>query len=415
MRMNKNHRTPSFLLAAAIIALTALPPANVFAQSAEPAILTVGSKAPSLDIEVWFSDREGEFQHTTEFEPGKIYVIDFWATWSSPSHRWMSTYSELQDRYFKDDVQIISISDEDEESVADFLELDMNNNSDMIYAEQTLNYCVTTDSDRSVFEDYVEASQMKNVPAVFIVGKTGLIEWFGNPEKMKRPLKKIIDGNWDRGVFKKRALAQQQLKKLATEVQKLTAAGDVEGALVIIEQMIESTDDAKSKAEMQNLRLQLMTTIDSPKLTAAFKDVVQQKDLGSFRLNELAWSIVTREQGGKEIEPELIDIALETAVEAVKIARTEEDDDHLGMILDTQAHLLFLKGDLDKALEVQTKAAEYTTRDDIQQYLEELQQIISKRENKDEVDSGEDDTDEIKPNAAPDADPIPAAPPRVES
>ena len=420
MRMTMNRRTPSFLLATAIITLSTLSPVNLLAQSDVPALLTIGSKAPTLDIETWFSDREGEFQHTTEFEPGKIYVIDFWASWSAPSHRLMSTYSELQDRYFDDGVQIISISDEDEDSVANFLELDMNDNSGMIYAEQTLNYCVTTDPDRSVFEDYMEASQQTTIPTVFVVGKTGLIEWFGRPAKLKRTLKRIIDGKWDRDDFKKKVLAQQKMQKLATEVQRLTTAGDNNGALDIIEKMIESAEDAKTKAEMEKLRLSLMMRIDSPKLAAAFKAVVEQKDMSSHALNELAWSIVTREQGGKKIKLDLLDVALETAERAAKIARSEEDDDQLGMILDTVAHLVHLKGDLDKAIEIQTEACEFTMRSDVQQYLEELHVIKAKQDNEEEVappegDTKADDADETEPAAAPNEDSIPAEPQGIES
>jgi len=155
MRMNMNLPMSCFLLAT--VAMLGLNVSPVVAQTGDETILTIGSKAPALDIEVWFSDREGEFQHTTEFEPGKIYLIDFWATWATASHQWMARYSELQDRYFEKGLQIISVSDEDEDSVADFLELDVRGNAEMIYAEQTLNYCVTSDSDRSVYDDYMGA------------------------------------------------------------------------------------------------------------------------------------------------------------------------------------------------------------------------------------------------------------------
>ena len=357
MRTNTNLWTSRFLLAATAIATAVLSPAISSAQTEEPAILTIGSKAPALDIEVWFSDREGELQHTTEFEPGKIYVLDFWATWSSPSHRWMGTYSELQDRYFKDGVQIISISDEDEDSVADFLELDMNDNSDMIYAEQTMNYCVATDPDRSVFADYMEAAQQTTIPTVFIVGKTGLIEWFGNPAKLKRNLKKVVAGKWDRKVFKKEAIAEQKRKLLATKVQKLMDAGDTEGAIEIIDKIIAEMPDSEQKLNMQSTKLTLLMQTDSPKLVEAFKDVAENKELGSYSLNEMAWSIVLRDQAGKKAGPKLLKAATETAEKALKIARTEEDDDHLGAILDTHAHLMFLNGDLDKAIEIQSEAS----------------------------------------------------------
>ncbi|MFM7520921.1 MAG: hypothetical protein ACKO9B_10680, partial [Planctomycetota bacterium] len=45
----------------------------------------VGSKAPALDIEHWVQkagrDADGKFSPVTEFEKGKVYVVEFWATW----------------------------------------------------------------------------------------------------------------------------------------------------------------------------------------------------------------------------------------------------------------------------------------------------------------------------------------------
>ena len=79
MRLNKILSVSSFWLVVSLVVATL--GSNTFAQmddgrdeELEP-ILTIGSKAPALDIETWFSDREGEFKQTTEFEPGKILSL----------------------------------------------------------------------------------------------------------------------------------------------------------------------------------------------------------------------------------------------------------------------------------------------------------------------------------------------------
>ena len=43
---------------------------------AGPEILTIGDEAPAVDIGHWLKGAEVE-----KFEPGKIYVLEFWATW----------------------------------------------------------------------------------------------------------------------------------------------------------------------------------------------------------------------------------------------------------------------------------------------------------------------------------------------
>lgn len=408
MRLNKNLSIPSFCLVAFVMAATLA--SNTFAQTDagtdDEAILTIGSKAPALDIETWFSDREGEFEQTTEFESGKIYLIDFWATWSTASHPWMVKYADLQDRYFDDGLQIIRISDEDEDSVANFLELDVNGNAETIYAEWTLGYCVTTDPDRSVQEDYMVAAQQLNLPVVFIVGRTGLIEWIGNPAKMQKPLKKIIADQWDREAFGAKMLAEQMMIKAAVEIRELLQQGETEEALKLIEKMMIDAPDSRIRREMAKTRLHILLETDGPNIGEAFKEVAKDRAKSSTDLNQMAWSIVTRHQGGKKIAPDLLDAASETAQKGVELARKKGSDNHLGAVLDTHAHLIFMQGDLDRALELQIEACELSERDDVHEYLDELQQEKAKRANAEvesvEKGNNEEASDEDEAGETPD-------------
>ena len=205
--------------------------------------LTIGSEAPELDIEHWVSDRDGEFSHITEFEDGKVYVVEFWATWCGPCVRSMPHIASLQDKFADKDVQIISVSKEDLETVEKFLKkkVKVTKNSKendeetdeekaTTFGELTSGYCLTTDPDRSVSNDYMKAASQTGIPCAFIVGKTGLVEWIGHPARMEEPLSEVVDDSWDRETFgtefANSIKDKKEFKKVMSRVS--TLAGDLQ-------------------------------------------------------------------------------------------------------------------------------------------------------------------------------------------
>ena len=84
--------------------------------------LTIGAKAPALDVDHWISNGSGKYPEVTEFEPGKVYVVEFWATWCIPCIRAMPHIIGLQEEYADQGVQFISISREKLETVSGFLQ-----------------------------------------------------------------------------------------------------------------------------------------------------------------------------------------------------------------------------------------------------------------------------------------------------
>ena len=86
--------------------------------------LTIGSAAPTLDIEHWVQDGNGFFKPVKEFKKGNVYVVEFWATWCGPCVMSMPHLAELQNKYRGQKVQIVSVSDEDIETVKGIMDRD---------------------------------------------------------------------------------------------------------------------------------------------------------------------------------------------------------------------------------------------------------------------------------------------------
>ena len=167
--------------------------------------ITIGSKAPPIDIEHWLNK-----DPVDRWEPGKVYVVEFWATWCGPCVAQMPHLAELQEKYGKDLV-VIGVSDEDPDTIEEFLDRD---NDGKNFREITDSYWLTTDPDESVYKDYMTASDSRGIPTAFIIGKTGEIEWIGHPCNIREPLAMIVDGNWNREAY-----AAQQAERMRRRQQ----------------------------------------------------------------------------------------------------------------------------------------------------------------------------------------------------
>ncbi len=335
-------------------------------------MLTIGSKAPSLDIEHWMSDGDGKFKHIKDFEKGKVYVVEFWATWCGPCIASMPHISKLQDDYAKRGVTVISVSDEDIETVREFLER-KTEDDDKTYGELTKNYCLTTDPDKSVHEAYMQAAKQNGIPTAFIVGKKGLIEWIGHPMSMDETLEQVVTDKWDRESFAAEFKETQEIAQIQSGIVRLFRKGDVDGAIKKLDEVLATLKSESAKAQLKGMRTQLLMQTGDERAIEPLKEMIAQNKDNPEVLNQLAWFVVQikEREEDKKIDKGLIEVAIEAAEMAIKA-----DSDN-GAVLDTLAHLQHMNGDLDKAIETQTKAvklADEQFKDDIESFLEELKE-----------------------------------------
>lgn len=384
---------------------------------AEVPSLTVGSKAPVISIEHWISDGQGKFKPVEDFEEGKVYVVEFWATWCGPCVSSMPHLAEIQNSYAEKGVQIISISDEELEVVQGFLKRpvrgakgpkaakeDSEGDADkktaakpVTYAKLTSAYCLTTDPDGSVKADYMEAAGQNGIPTSFIVGKSGLIEWIGHPMSMDMPLEKIVSDEWDRDAFLEEFRKEQERDLVMTKLRAKMQRGDAEGALEVLAAAKQAAEgDAETQAMYSQLEFRLKATFAMQKIQAgetkeglADLDALmktaapaEKQQLVLAKLNAMlsadmhddAAKLLTEISGAEETTPEMLNqlawgiyelakdnkkdlsepLTKAAMAAAEKAVKAEPEN---SMLLDTLAHLVHLQGDLDRAIELQTEAA----------------------------------------------------------
>ncbi len=301
--------------------------------------LTIGDKAPAFEIAEWVKGSP-----VKAFEPGKTYVMEFWATWCGPCRTSMPHISELQGQY-GDRVTFIGVSDEKLDTVKGFLDQPE-------WAAKT-QYTFATDPDRSTHDSYMKAASQMGIPTAFVVGKDGTVQWIGHPMNIDGPLAEVVAGTWDAAAFKKQFDAELASEKLRRETMgKVRAAmqkGDWDGVIAVYDEVL-----AKNPDDLQTLMSKAQVLLTKAKRPAdgyaIAKSIVEKNGSNPMLLNALAWMVVEN----PEITDRDLGFAVSTARKAVEASGGKD-----GSILDTLARCLWESGDKAGAIETQRKAVEF--------------------------------------------------------
>ena len=116
-----------------------------------------GDRAPVLEIEETLS---GDGDVDWAGLKGKATVLEFWATWCGPCVQAIPHLNELADDLSEHDIRFVSITDEEEGTVAPFLE------------SNPISGLVALDLDRSAFDDY----GIQSIPTTFLVDREGVVQ-----------------------------------------------------------------------------------------------------------------------------------------------------------------------------------------------------------------------------------------------
>lgn len=333
----------------------------------------IGSEAPSLDIEHWIQDGNGFFQPVNDFEDGKVYVIEFWATWCGPCISSMPHLAELQNKYRGRGLQVISISDESLDEVKDLLGKD-NEQVGKTFNDITSAYSLTTDPDRSVHVDYMEAANQQGIPTSFIVGKEGLIEWIGHPMELDAPLEAVVTDSWDRKKFQDEMESQQKLQKTMEQISMLAGAGKFKDALTLVDEMVETADAKTLRDHWMSVRngLKISGGMIDDDVVAYYRGQLNEMKGHAEAIGRFGYSMYGASQQGADIGP--------LAPDVIKAIENEVEDADPGLrplMFNTVALLCNVTGKTEAAIKAQEAAID--AADDRQKrrlmpFLEELKE-----------------------------------------
>ena len=314
--------------------------------------LTIGSDAPALDIEHWLQDGEGFFKPVKEFKGNQVYVIEFWATWCGPCIQNMPHIAELQQQYRGQNVHIIGVSDETEEEVQEFLEQD-HPALEKTMAEITSAYSLTTDPDRSVHEDYMEAAGQQGIPTAFIVGKQGKIEWIGHPAAMDPVLEKVVNDAWDREAFKEELRLEKELQENLHKVDSLVSSGKVDQALELIDTQLKAAKKDAMKKQWFSIKCDIKLHFDrvDDEVIKHYKDHLESVKGSPRGVAQFAYWMFGASQQGADISKVVMPL-----LTGLKQELADAEEEEKPLLYNAAAVLTSTTGDLDMAIKLQQAA-----------------------------------------------------------
>lgn len=305
--------------------------------------LVAGDPAPALSIEKWVKG-----DAVTGFEKGKVYIVEFWATWCGPCKVSMPHLSEIQKEYKAKGLTIIGISSTGWRDELTKVEEMVKDKGD------TMGYTVAWDKDGQTNNAYMKAAKMRGIPTSFVIDQKGQIAWIGHPMQLDFVIDDVIAGKWDAKT------GPEKIQKMQDEAEKLMedADSDPKAALKALGEF--ETKYPKMAKDM--VRTKYMLQLKAEQYAEAYKtaDVLIEQAIAKkdfMGLNEIAWNIVDPE-GTVKAKDKNVDIAMKAAAKAVEL--TNEKD---GAILDTLARCYWIKGDKMKAIELQKKAISSLTKE----------------------------------------------------
>lgn len=293
-------------MASAVVAVAAMvSPALAQNEKQDLPSLMPGDLAPALTVTDWVQGEQFD-----KLAKGQVYVVDFWATWCGPCIAAMPHLTKVQaDHPESVSVVAVDIWENKEWSREERIK---NVTEKVKSLGDKMRVRVAIDGDESMTKAWFEAADRDGIPSTFIVDQGGRIAWIGHPMEMDEPLAKILAGEWNPNDYRKQYIEQIEQGKKMQEMFKLL-----------------------STRQYDEFYKQANASLDT-----FLKD-------DEMMLNQLAWIIATDER----IQERDLDFALKAATRACDITDWKDPS-----LIDTYAHVLFARGDVEGAIKFEKKA-----------------------------------------------------------
>lgn len=321
-------------------------------KKADVKMLKVGDAAPPLKVSKYLTGSE-----IPAYTPGKVYVVEFWATWCGPCIQAMPHLAEIQSEFKDQGLVVVGVTSKDPnnsaEKVSEFVE---KKGKKLGY---TFAFCDTDET----YDSFMKASGQDGIPCSFVVDKAGKIAYIGHPMELDDVLPKVVAGTW-------RGQADlDEIKQADDEfgIIMRKAKNDPAEALKQLDNYATKYP-TRAKQELFGVR-RLVLMIQAKKFDEAktvseamIGKAIEKKNVSTLGNLSAVWA-------AEQLNPEKKHIEL--AITAVEGLLKVEGEGELSAVLQA-AEVYFAAGKKEKAVEFGEKAVKLANGPQEKQFVEQM-------------------------------------------
>ena len=151
--------------------------------------LRMESPAPPIKVENWLRGKP-----LTNFRSGKVYLVEFWATWCAPCVAAMPHLMQLQETFRDRGLEVVGVAASERAATTEGARSGLD--AWLTNKFPNLNFPIAFDSTGEMKKLWMEPSLSTGIPTSFMVDRDGHIAFIGDPTDLDNVLPKVLNGSW---------------------------------------------------------------------------------------------------------------------------------------------------------------------------------------------------------------------------